>query len=64
MEQVRIAEANKNSVEKLGIVAVELHSSCAASRRGCFEGIEREAAFLFTTPLTVSLEGLRCKDAT
>ena len=52
MESVSIAEVSiaeaikKNSVEKLGIVAVELHSGCAASRRGCFEGIEREAAFL------------------
>ena len=45
-------------MEKLGIVAVELHSGCAASRRGCFEGIERETGFLFTPPLTVSLEGL------
>ena len=45
-------------------VAVELHSGCATSRRECFEGVEREAAFLFTPPLTVSLEGLRFKDAT
>ena len=46
------------------IVAVELHSGLLPDESVLKELKEkREAAFLFTPPLTVSLEGLRCKDA-